>query len=861
MKKFFKIVLSITLCIIIAVAVGAIGLFAFYTPFLTADMSVKTGDVTNGASGYLYGIAQKGVPSKNMTDSINISTVAQKVTGGLQHPIGDVEDVASQLDDADYIVVYLQDAYSTWYYEQENIEKMRSEGTYDYQKFITEDYFPKVREAVNRLSRLEYSDRIVYCIYNECDNGVWFGETKKDSGSQYGVRGDYNDAGAKNFFDAWKQTYDLVKSIAPDALIGGPGFCDYNEKEINDFMSYCVENDCVAQIMIYHELVDDSVYQWQNHTKSYRELEKKLGIEALPIIVTEYGRMQDNGIPGKMLQYITQIETSKVYADNAYWRLANNLCDVSADDNSPNSNWWLYYWYTHMQGQTVDIKYHDLFKSNLGKSLKGKAEFSSQGFMGIVTRDDESKNTQIICGGRNGSAKVKLDNIDDMYAVGTDVKITIEQSVYKGISGIVNSPVTLKTYCEEISSSQLVIDMNDIDEANAYHIIITPTEDASDELYNNENGIVRYEFESGELLGNAYTYDSAYATTGDKNGMVGGMENDGDGVSLTFSVPQDGVYNIDIIYGNANDGEYDENGRQNPDDRKNAISLLTLDGENKTEISFENTIKSEYTNCMTMTYELTAGEHTFTFEHSQGTITLDSMLVSAERDKEDIAVLFDNEKSMPSLQSYIVVAPFDAYFDIEAQCDCKADVNSVSLNIKKGNNIIYLMRGLNYINMHTTEPTSITAELSEKALGVIELTPSDAQLTGSAVLKTNEFNVMYIDEITCNSGKATFNFNAEKSGKYALTLLYSNNEQTGNHAYNVDLIERYVTINTNATSQDIYCRNTYSWDTFRSVTCFVELKSGDNIIELTNSGNNKFDNNDTKAPYIALITLSEISSD
>ncbi len=510
MKNFLKIILSIVICLVFLIGMCIGGFAIFYTPSLTADMSVKTGAVTTGASGYLYGLAEKGVPSENMTESIDISTVSQKVEGGLQHPVGDISHVYSQLDNTDYIVVYLQDAYSTWYYEHDSIEKQRSVGKYDWKKFLENDYLPKVEKAVNDLSGVPYCDKIVYCIYNECDNGVWFGETKESSDSQYGVYGDYNAVGEKNFFDAWKITYDFVKSINPNALIGGPGFCDYDKNEIRNFMIFCTENSCVPEVMIYHELNDSSIYHWQGHVEDYRGLETELGIEELPIIVTEYGRMQDNGMPGRMLQYITQIETSKVYADIAYWRLANNLCDVAADDNCPNSNWWLYRWYTDMEGQTVDISYQDLFKSNLGKALKGEADFSSKGFMGLVTMNDAEDKIEIICGGRDGSAVVKLKNLSDtgLFKSGYRLAIKTEEVVYKGISGVVNSPVVKSEYYIDAEDT-IKIDMNDMDESSAYHITIVPIPEKSgrvQEDYVNRHFIERHEFEEGELLGGAYTY-------------------------------------------------------------------------------------------------------------------------------------------------------------------------------------------------------------------------------------------------------------------------------------------------------------------------------------------------------------------
>ncbi len=863
MKKFLKVFLAAVICFVFLVALCAGGFFIFYTPSLTADMSVKTGDITTGASGYLYGIAEEGVPSKNMTESIDISTASQKVAGGLQHPIGDISHVYTQLENTDYNVVYLQDVYSTWYYEHDNIEKQRSEGKYDWKTFLENDYLPKVKETVQYLSSTSYGNKVVYCIYNECDNGVWFGETKENENNTYGVYGEYNSVGEQNFFEAWKITYDFVKSINPNALIGGPGFCDYDSNKIENFMTYCVKNDCVPEIMIYHELNDYSVYHWQKHVNNYRGIETKLGVDELPIIVTEYGRMQDNGLPGKMLQYITQIELTKVYADNAYWRLANNLCDVAADDNSPNSNWWLYRWYADMDGQTVDIKYQDLFKSNFENAfIKRKDDYTSQGFMGIVSITDNEDEIDVICGGRSGSSVVKLKNIDETALSGKKVNVKIEETVYKGISGIVNSPVVLKEYTTVLKGSSLTIDMNDMDEANAYHITIVAAGDNEKKDYKNESYIERYEFEAGELSGSAYTYDSAYATTGELSGMVGGMEKEGDGVKLTFKVPEDNKYNFDIIYGNSNDGEFNEEGRQNPDDRVDSTSIMTLDGQDKT-LSFANTIKSEYTDCITLSYELEKGEHTISFKHDTGTIVLDSLLVSAADESEDIAVLKDSDRTDKSTQSYLAVAPADGYYNVHIVGNniSKAYVNKQEFSVSD-DNTVYLMRGLNYIDIKTDDKLKeFSITYAENAGETLEFYPENARLSGGAKTggsSSEKNSIKYLYDISSEGGRAEFNVNASKTGTYALTLKYANNDESGNHDYNVDLIERYVTVTAGGQSQDVYCRNTYSWDTYKTVTCYVQLKAGNNKISFTNSGNNKFDNRDTYIPYIASFTVSEI---
>ncbi len=863
MKRFLKVFFSVILCFVLISVLLAGGFFIMYKPSLTADFSKKTGAVTSGASGYLYGIAEKGVPSENMTESVDISTVSQKVAGGLQHPVGDIDNVCEQLENTQYNVVYLQDVYSTWYYENESINEMRANGSYDWKAFLMQDYLPKVEKAVKYLSKTSYSDKIVYCLFNECDNGVWFGETVKDDNGAYGV---YNEQGMQNFFEAWKITYDFVKSIYPDALIGGPGFCDYDNNEINPFLKYCCENKCVPEIMIYHELSDFSVYFWKKHVSDYRAIESSLGIDELPIIVTEYGRMQDNGLPGKMLQYITQIELTKVYGDNAYWRLADNLCDVAADDNSPNSNWWLYRWYADMQGETVDIEYQDLFKSNFENAfIKRKEEYTSQGFMGIACIGDNEDKIDIICGGRKGRAVVKLKNLDQTAFKGKRVHVAVEGVSYKGISGVVHSPELITNYTTTVSGSTLKIHMKDMDEADAYHITVSPAkEDEPDYKYEKESYSKRYEFERGTLLGSAYTYDSAYATTGELNGMVGGMEKEGDGIELHFRVPKDGKYDLNIIYGNSNDGAFDENGVQNSDDRVASTSVMTIDGK-ETEVSFENTIKSEYTDCITMEYELEKGEHIISFKHKTGTIVLDSLLVTQPDENNELAVLKDSDRTDENTQSYLAVAPADGYYDVHIKSGGsfeKALINGNEVSVSE-DNVIYLMRGLNYIDVKINEPVEeFIIAPSQKKQTSLTVSAGQGKLSGTAKMNTNEaINVHYLDGISCNSGSAEYKIHVKRAGTYALTLLYANNEEGGKHAYNVDLIERYITLSVGGASQDIYCRNTYSWNHYKTVTAYVDLKKGENTLTFSNSGKTRFDGRDTYAPHIRSFTVNEISAD
>jgi hypothetical protein len=114
-------------------------------------------------------------------------------------------------------------------------------------------------------------------------------------------------------------------------------------------------------VIIYHELGDRSIYDWESNYNDLLAIEEKYGVSTdTPVIITEYGRMQDNGNPNTMLKYIVRTEDTKVYSNQAYWLFADNLCSTCADYNTPNSAWWVYRWYTSMQGQTMKSEIKDI---------------------------------------------------------------------------------------------------------------------------------------------------------------------------------------------------------------------------------------------------------------------------------------------------------------------------------------------------------------------------------------------------------------------------------------------------------------------------------------------------------------------
>ena len=833
---------------VIGVIVAALVVTGVYLkvlrPNIIFDASSLTGEVTSGASGYLYGISEEGVPSADMTQSLKISSVSAKVLYGLQHPIGEVSHVAPQLikdDSFDYMIVYLQDVYRTWYYDDANITEMKKNGTYDFREYLENTFFPMIKKSVIDLSESEYADKLVFCIVNECDNGVWFGHWNEEG--QYNA---FDESDFDRFNEGWKMIYDYVRSLAPDILIGGPGNLDYRTDKMESFFAFTSENNCTPDVIIYHELNDYSIYNWEADLNDLHRVEEKYGIEtSTPVIITEYGRMQDNGNPNTMLKYITKIENTKVYANQAFWLMANNLCNTCADYNTPNSAWWVYRWYADLDGQTMSVRISDVLHSDFGKAIKQKRELRYKQFLGVGSLSEGSDRIQLLLTGADYSGTATVKNLKNTALYGKNVKVTICQMTYQGISGKVYSPEIKESYTTKCKNT-LSVRLSDINENTAYRVEIVPC-DENGKSIKNDNLFTRFEFEDGVLKGDAYTYRSAYATTGLESGMVGGMEKDGDGVELPFSVGSDGEYEIRIIFGKANDGP-------TPDDRTFGKVNFSIDDENEV-LAFHNTVRSEITDAYDMKVTLTKGTHTMKFSHLDGTSVLDSFII---RRVEETPVYF--EKDGVRENAYLVVAPEDGYYDISLSSESDILVDGAKAKASP-EAAVFLRRGLNYIDIQG-EAVLLSVKMSDKQSGSV-LSPEEAVLSGGAeLLRSDAVEKTYIAGISSEGGEAKYTVSAEKSGTYKLTIMYSNNLENGVHAYNVDLVEGFITININGKKQqNLYCRNTYSTDTFITVTTNIDLSKGENIIRLSNDGALLFDGNTAYAPNIAEITVSPIQAD
>ena len=79
--------------------------------------------------------------------------------------------------------------------------------------------------------------------------------------------------------------------------------------------------------------------------EEYRSLSKELGMPEQQVVINEYATMEACGVPGILIRYIAMLEENNASGCLPFWHQANNLNDLAADANEPNSAWWFYKWY------------------------------------------------------------------------------------------------------------------------------------------------------------------------------------------------------------------------------------------------------------------------------------------------------------------------------------------------------------------------------------------------------------------------------------------------------------------------------------------------------------------------------------
>lgn len=481
------------------------------SPQIVVDLASNTGSIKYGASGFLYGLGSDGVPSSTMLAPLNPQAIAQKAPNGAQHPNGDALKVAPEFIKAGgkEIQIYMQDIYENWPYENLGLQ----------------DYLKKIDVMVPKVVADPNHSKFVYVPFNEPD-GIWY----------QGIN-NYNDASgqeARNkFFADWKTVYNHIRSLDSQAKIAGPNLAAYHAQFYDDFFTYAKNNNVLPDVTTWHELGNDFFTDWYNHYNHYRNVEKKLGISAIPIAINEYARISgDLGVPGNLIQWMTRLENSKVDGMLAYWTAAGTLNDLVTENNKPTGGWWLYKWYGQLTGDTVTVT-----PPTTNGSLQA-----------LAALDPDKKQARILFGGSVNPSDVYST---DVVIKGLDAASYMSKNVHVSIIGVDNSgtnpandPYSVQEQNYPVTNGQITVPIHNLKALSAYQIIVSPN--TNSQTINNSSN--RYEAEYAKLNGTAkVTYGSNTGYSGTY--FVEGYGNTNNAsTEFIVNAPTNGYYNLNLRY-------------------------------------------------------------------------------------------------------------------------------------------------------------------------------------------------------------------------------------------------------------------------------------------------------------------------
>ncbi|GHB62714.1 hypothetical protein GCM10010306_065450 [Streptomyces umbrinus] len=846
---------------------------------LVIDLATDTGAFHGGASGSLYGIYGDGAPSRNLIEGMHLRTVSTKAQDGPQHPGADALEILPPFVDSGGkdVYIYMTDIYRGFPYEWPGADGPAKLA----------DFQEKIKKQVRQVLTMgDYKDHVVYVPFNEPE-GNMFGT----GNWSYNKTSWLNDP--KDFFAAWKETYHLIKSLDPDARIAGPNTSLLFD-QVKGFLQYAKANDVVPDVMTWHELSSPAAVR--TSVAKYRQWEKEVGIDPLPINVNEYGHNYHLSVPGQVVQWVSAIEESKIDADLAYWNIDGNLNDSAVDANKGNGQWWLFNAYGQMSGHTVKVT-----------APHPNQQYTLQG---VATLDEKKKQSRALFGGKSGDADIVFQNIDPKL-FGKTVHATVQEIPWTGQVGDSAQPLRLADQEVTVGTDGTVtLPMTAMNEMSAYQVILSPGGNSGEPAEPSVSWRKTYEAENATYTGKGYSKNGPegtpsdvgkFATSGNYN--VGGLRTGSDGVlSFDVDVPQNGTYDLSVFANSYN--LFDLVKEQGPTN-----VFLRVDGKDPQELRLPLGYKWVVWGHTDTTVKLTAGNHRITLaaqDPDLGVTKGDAII-----DKMDLA-LRDENVTRPAIYEaeYATVSgtrpgynyrnasgpgavPLpkgaSATFWVHSPTDgeaavsldhlgggrAKVSLNGEKLDIpkvgagKRGTDVmrVFLSAGINKI--------TVTGDSRELVIDRLRVAPSSGNLatkvyqaeagtlTGAAkateayTFATGGKAVTDIGNGTANA--LTLDVVAKRAGQHAVTIRYSNAEQAPATHYNPDPIARHADLSVNGgPAHRVLFPTTFHFNSFRDLTVPVTLKKGTNRLtftaqELPDFNGDTYNQYDQRSPYAPVI--------
>lgn len=397
------------------------------------NLNVSLGDsikpVTHVATGSLYGLTES-LPADINKDLAplkpNVFLNPARSGNGRQQGIGGAFLVAPRVESLGAkIQIRLADVLPGWPYQYKNMDHWKQEVT----------------SVVNDKLKSENKNFDGYEIWNEPD-GTW-----KDA------NGDFNSV-------LWKQTYDLLRKLDPDAKIIGPSYSYYNSSRMDAFIKYCSQNNCLPDVVSWHQWGSGG---FVGAVESYRSIEKKYNVTPRKLSINEYSSEEhsEEGCPGLSVPFIAKFERYDVESAMISWwfvPLPGRLGSLLTSNNERGGGWWLYKWYGDMSGYMAKVT---------------PPNDKSDGVDAFAALDKKNGFASIVLGGNTkGDINVNISGIPSTF--GNKVNVDVEYVVWENKDKAVAGPQLVESKEYSVDGGKINVPVNITNTKYGYRVYITP---------------------------------------------------------------------------------------------------------------------------------------------------------------------------------------------------------------------------------------------------------------------------------------------------------------------------------------------------------------------------------------------------
>ncbi|UNX54921.1 hypothetical protein MF406_01075 [Georgenia sp. TF02-10] len=752
------------------------------------------------------------------------------------------------------------------------------------------DYLEVVDFVTTRIAEeAEYPGQYLLIPFNEAEAN-WYSRWSETDQYWPGESSDMIRRGNKDTFCAdWVAIYEKINEVYAahgfgKPRIGGGGWTGWKPTQTRDALTCMRDTGTLPDVFIWHELSSSGLTEFPAHMRAYEAILDDLGLPRIPVNISEWGSLHDMSAPGRVMQWLINFENEKVDAQTSYWNAAGTLSDNVAGVNGANGGWWTFKWYGDLEGsETVATT----TPSNAADQTHALAAIDH----------DDTRATVLVGGTSTGQFTLDATGLDPAE-FGDTVDIEVREIGLTGAEGVQGNPRVVlakggAALAADGSLDDITVDVPYFD--RAYQVLITPDQDRDVEAAQAAQPW-RSDIEAEDTVLGGPARTRSWTTYGSElwrpsgGSDVAWFNTAAASATWTVDVPRDGTYRLEVI--RAGDGQAGRHALYVDDELDQLVQYaanLANDGATRA--------KWKYRGSDTVDVELTAGSHTLSLRASDdggatalphSDVALDRFILTDVTDGDPttypastwrnyggarmaygdpVATTNGSVRLAGEARSDLYVTAWESgYHDVTVDWATEA-TSSVSLTVNgtpaatvespaagewRSQATIYLAEGINEIEVRSPSGAHVAGLTTVRNRSADDehahtLEAESATLHGAATAVTRPTNAGTNASgggYVTGAGQGEDNYalvprdpKVAGAGDYAVTVSYSNQNVSGSHAYNPQVVDVRLSISEeseDATYTEVGSsgmRYTNHWESFWDRTITVRLGAGDDPLK------------------------------